>query len=234
MIMSFAKPKIKIILSVVFFTVFLVLLFIYFRNSKQGSSTPTQNSTANTIESSDAQTPTPHQLEGPYYPIEKPIDRDWNLRLITNSTMFAVGEPVKMRGRLLSSNNVPLIKYEVEIWQADDDGIYNHPRDPRASDKDLYFQSYGEVITDEEGVFYFETILPGHYGNRPRHIHVKVKDPKGREQLTTQLYFYGDQYLDTDAIYLETPDRELLVMKLYEETDNQIDYSIGEIDIILP
>jgi protocatechuate 3,4-dioxygenase beta subunit len=45
------------------------------------------------------------------------------------------------------------------------------------------------------------TVLPGRYPNgrsfRPRHIHYKVRAP-GFPELTTQLYFEGDEFITTD------------------------------------
>ena len=57
------------------------------------------------------------------------------------------------------------------------------------------------MLTDADGQFSFETILPGWYLNgssfRPRHLHMIIVPPGG-SALTTQIYFEGDPYIDGD------------------------------------
>jgi protocatechuate 3,4-dioxygenase beta subunit len=50
------------------------------------------------------------------------------------------------------------------------------------------FRFRGHQFTDEQGRYRLETVLPGLYPGRTRHIHVKVQAPN-RAVLTTQLYF---------------------------------------------
>ena len=60
----------------------------------------------------------------------------------------------------------------------------------------------GHQFTDADGRFRLETIVPGLYPGRTRHIHVKVQAP-GRPVLTTQLYFPGEPANAADAIFRE-------------------------------
>src|SRR5215218_2116343 len=53
---------------------------------------------------------------------------------------------------------------------------------------------------DAEGRFRLETIVPGLYPGRTRHIHVKVQAPD-RPVLTTQLYFPGEPANASDGIF---------------------------------
>ncbi|HET6466798.1 MAG TPA: hypothetical protein VFG43_00315, partial [Geminicoccaceae bacterium] len=48
--------------------------------------------------------------------------------------------------------------------------------------------------------FRLETVLPGNYGARTRHLHVKVQAP-GRPVLTTQLYFADEPQNARDPIF---------------------------------
>ena len=59
------------------------------------------------------------------------------------------------------------------------------------------FTLRARMRTEACGRYRFDTILPGNYDTRPRHIHYKVSHPDGAA-LTTQLYFEGEQYNDTD------------------------------------
>ena len=58
----------------------------------------------------------------------------------------------------------------------------------------------GYVLTDAEGRFTIQTIVPGEYPGRTEHIHVKVTPPGG-STLTTQLFFPGTSANDGDSIY---------------------------------
>ncbi len=81
--------------------------------------------------------------------------------------------------------------YALDIWQADARGAYH--------DAQTDYRLRGHVQTDSRGMFAFETILPGRYGDaggpRPKHLHTKVFSPSGLQLLTTQLYFENDPYL---------------------------------------
>src|SRR6266540_2880166 len=52
------------------------------------------------------------------------------------------------------------------------------------------------------GRFRLETVVPGLYTGRTRHIHVKVQAPN-RPVLTTQLYFPGEAANAADGIFRE-------------------------------
>ena len=58
----------------------------------------------------------------------------------------------------------------------------------------------GHQFTDQDGRFTLQTIVPGLYPGRTRHIHVKVQRPNG-PVLTTQLYFPGEARNAADGIF---------------------------------
>ncbi len=60
--------------------------------------------------------------------------------------------------------------------------------------------------TDDQGRYQLETIVPGVYPGRTRHIHVKVHAP-GTPILTSQLYFPGEVRNQSDWLFR----RDLLV-----------------------
>jgi catechol 1,2-dioxygenase len=82
--------------------------------------------------------------------------------------------------------------YALDVWQADAQGNYY---DGASTSHRLR----GKVVTDAQGIYRFETILPGHYGDaagiRPAHLHLSFLSPGGGTLLTTQLYFEGDPHL---------------------------------------
>ena len=103
-----------------------------------------------------------------------------------------------------ASKQTQLPETLVEIWQACVSGKYNHPNDPNKAPLDKNFQYWGRSTTDKQGIYFFKTILPGAYPAdtnwiRPPHVHYKVHK-WGFRELTTQLYFAGNQYNQFDRI----------------------------------
>ncbi len=166
---------------------------------------------------------TPSLPEGPYYPtdLDRPSDRDSNLLLLSGSPVVATGEPLLLRGQLLDVDGSAISGAVIEIWQADSQGIYLHPDDPRADARDPYFQSFGEATTDASGTWTFRTIRPAVYEDRPQHIHLKVRHGQ-REVLTTQIFFAGDPRIDRDPMLTEL-DRNLasVVVSAEPGTDDE-------------
>jgi protocatechuate 3,4-dioxygenase beta subunit len=168
---------------------------------------------------------TPAQQEGPYYPPNKPADRDNDLVDLAGATGVPAGEVLSLSGVVYEASGRPLPGALVEIWQTDSNGIYLHPGDPDTTDRDPNFQFYGESLTGADGVYSFRTILPGRYEPRPRHIHVKVK-LDGRELLTTQFYFAGDANFGGD-------EANLVIDLAPAEDDTGQPIWVGQRDIVL-
>ena len=73
----------------------------------------------------------------------------------------AKGERITIRGRVIDGTGTPLLDGIVEIWQADANGLYNSPMEPRGP-ADPKFKGWGRAATmGTDGVFTFETIKPG-------------------------------------------------------------------------
>ena len=83
----------------------------------------------------------------------------------------------------------PIPNALIEIWQANEEGGY----------EDINYR--GEIYSDVNGNYSFESIQPGKYLNgtnfRPSHIHFKVTY-LNNPSLVTQLYFEGDTSIDID------------------------------------
>ena len=143
---------------------------------------------APTPECVDADDVTPTQTAGPYFKPNSPERSD--LRSGVSGT------PLALSGTVVTTACEPVARALVDLWQADDAGSYDNSG----------FRLRGHVFTDEEGRYRFDTIVPGLYPGRTRHLHVKAQAPNGRV-LTTQLYFPGEPQNTRDSIYRE----ELLV-----------------------
>src|SRR5262245_49594405 len=132
----------------------------------------------------DADEPaTPPTMEGPYFKPRSPERA--SLREADTK-----GDPFTLTGRVLTTKGAPVEKALLDVWQADGDGVYDLKG----------FRLRGHQFTAKEGGFRVETVVPGYYPGRTRHIHVKVQAP-GRDVLTTQLFFPNDPRNRDDALY---------------------------------
>jgi protocatechuate 3,4-dioxygenase beta subunit len=105
----------------------------------------------------------------------------------------------------VSTDCKPVGKALLEFWQADDKGQYDN----------VGIKLRGHIFTNDDGSFSLNTIVPGLYPGRTRHIHVKVQAPN-KPVLTTQLYFPGEPRNNSDGIF----DKALL-MAVQDATDGK-------------
>jgi protocatechuate 3,4-dioxygenase beta subunit len=117
-----------------------------------------------------APSPTAAQTEGPFFRPNAPERR-------ALAADAPAGRPVTIGGFVTDARCAPLPGAVVEIWQADDRGVYD----------DAGFRLRGWQRADARGRWVFDTVFPGVYPGRTPHFHVKVRRPEGRV-LTTQLY----------------------------------------------
>jgi protocatechuate 3,4-dioxygenase alpha subunit len=111
-------------------------------------------------------------------------------------TNIASGPGILLGGRVVDSENQPAVNVIVEIWQADANGIFRHPSDPRFSQADPGFWGWGRSSTDQEGWYRFQTVMPGAYttdeGPRCPHINVMLLGSGIMRRLVTTVFF-GDE-----------------------------------------
>lgn len=139
----------------------------------------------------DHDEPTPRQTEGPYFKPDSPARSN----LLTAGIS---GTNLVLTGQVLNTNCRPVAKALLDWWHCDDAGNYDNAG----------FTLRGHQYTDGQGNFTLETIVPGVYPGRTRHIHVKVQAP-GQPILTTQLYFPGEAQNRRDGIF-----NQALLMKI--------------------
>lgn len=126
---------------------------------------------------------TPAQTEGPYYLAGAPMKAS-----LVEAGM--AGTRVLLTGRVITSQCAPVAGAIVDVWQADDAGAYDLKG----------YRLRGKVTADAQGNYAIETILPGLYPGRTRHIHVKISIPGGAT-VTTQVYFPNENANKTDGIF---------------------------------
>ncbi len=146
----------------------------------------------------EALTQTAKQTEGPFYPVDLPLDTDNDLIIVNDGLTRSVGTITHLSGRILGPSGAPIRNALVEIWQVDHHGVYLHKGSAGAEKRDKNFQGFGRFLTGTTGEYYFRTIKPVAYPGRTPHIHFAVK-LKGREKWTTQLYIKGEPQNEKDG-----------------------------------
>jgi catechol 1,2-dioxygenase len=167
-------------------------------------------------------------IEGPFYfPGSPRIDNPGQLPHRADEA----GDVLFFNGRVTSTDGKPVAGAVVDLWHADAKGLYSliHPGIPD-------WNLRGHLVTDEDGRYEFQTILPppyeipkngptgrvltalGRHFFRPAHLHVKVRHPDFGE-MTSQLYFQGGEYLDSDVANAVREDLVLHLVRHDKETD---------------
>jgi len=126
---------------------------------------------------------TASQTEGPYYTPDTP----------ERSSLREEGETgtaLVITGLVLTPDCEPVANAWLDVWHADANGTYDNTG----------YRYRGHLFTDATGTYRLETIVPGLYPGRTRHIHVKVQAPGG-SILTTQLYFSDEPLNATDGLF---------------------------------
>lgn len=147
-------------------------------------------------------------IEGPFYLPNAPrLEAPYVLPQRSGE----VGDVLLFRGRVASPDGTPLAGAELDMWQADAEGLYSniHPNIPE-------WNLRGRFHSGPDGTFEVRTIVPppyeipkggpagvvlstlGRHFFRPAHLHLKVRHPRYGE-LTSQLYFDGGDYLNSDV-----------------------------------
>jgi len=124
---------------------------------------------------------TPRDALGPFYVKGAPAQAD----LCASGTGGV--QKLTVSGRVLGTPGcTPLAGALVEVWQADARGAYTQVTAGKKDDPGCLLRA--GITTDAGGRYRFQTIVPGEYPGRPRHIHYRVS-AKGHATLVTQLYF---------------------------------------------
>ncbi len=98
------------------------------------------------------------------------------------------GIPLKVTGRVMNTKGQLVEGAKVDLWHADHNGLY----DTRG------YRYRAKLSPNEKGEYSVETVMPGHYSDRPaQHIHYLIAAP-GHKTLITQAYFATDPFFEGD------------------------------------
>ena len=156
---------------------------------------------------------TPSQTIGPFFA--------GGLIWADGPEVVADGTPgaVRVAGRVLDGAGDPVPDALVETWQADPDGCFAHPDDPRGPGP-LEFRGFGRCPTDAEGRWAIRTVKPGPLpapdgGTEAPHLDVSVFARGLLGRVVTRIYFPDEAEANAaDPLLRSIPDprmRERLV-----------------------
>jgi len=124
------------------------------------------------------------------------------------------GEPMVVRGRVLSTDGQPLDGVKIDVWQANDEGFYDVQQKGIQPD----FNLRGVFRTGTDGRYWFKGVKPkfypipddgpvgrllkalGRHPFRPAHLHYILTAP-GHRPLVTHIFDPDDPYIRSDAVF---------------------------------
>jgi protocatechuate 3,4-dioxygenase beta subunit len=146
---------------------------------------------------------------GPFHMTESP-----SRELGDSIDLVGAGTPCVITGTVSDPEGTPIPGASVDVWQCDADGFY----DVQQPDVQPAGNGRGLFTTDEEGAFWFRTVVPSHYPiptdgpvgrlllatrrhpYRPAHVHV-LASAAGHRPVTTHMFVADSPYLDSDAVF---------------------------------
>ena len=126
----------------------------------------------------------------------------------------APGTALFVNARVLDLQGQPVADAEVDVWQADDEGLYDVQRPELGHTR----RARGVLHSDAEGRVRFRSIVPtpypvptdgpvgrmllasGRHPWRPAHLHFRIR-AAGFETLITHIFRDPDPYLDSDVVF---------------------------------
>jgi len=123
------------------------------------------------------------------------------------------GDYMYIEGRVVNLQGNPIPDAIIDTWETDGHGLYDTQYDDRKEP-----DCRGRLRSSEDGSYAFRAVVPvsypipsdgtvgrmvsalGRHVFRPAHLHIQIQSP-GYETLTTALYFEGDPYLTSDAVF---------------------------------
>lgn len=160
------------------------------------------------LEDKDNEQGTETNVEGPLL-IEGAPERELGAQIGIDED----GEPLFVRNRVLDLQGKPVTNAVIDVWQPNHEGYYFVQKEEIPE-----WNFYAKFHTNENGEFYFQTVIPGSYpipvtgptgkmlnqlgrhGQRPAHIHYRVQSDDHPTYIT-MAYIAGSAYIDSDTIF---------------------------------
>lgn len=162
-----------------------------------------------TINNRSLELATESTVLGPFHMVESPPRKSGD-----EIALDGKGDPCLVTGRVTDENGAPLANATVDVWQANAEGFYDVQQPDIQPERNLR----GLFTTDDNGEFWFRTIVPRYYPvpvdgpvgrllrathrhpNRPAHVHFLVT-AEGHRPLVTHLFVRDCPYLGSDVVF---------------------------------
>jgi protocatechuate 3,4-dioxygenase beta subunit len=162
-----------------------------------------------TINNRSLELATESTVLGPFHMVESPRRKPGDLIALDGK-----GEQCLVTGRVTDEKGNPIANATVDVWQANAEGFYDVQQPDIQPERNLR----GLFTTDENGEFWFRSIVPRFYPipvdgpvgrllqathrhpNRPAHVHFLVT-AQGHRPLITHLFVKDCPYLGSDVVF---------------------------------
>jgi protocatechuate 3,4-dioxygenase alpha subunit len=116
---------------------------------------------------------------------------------------------VWIRGTVFDGNGAAIPDAMVETWQADPDGRFDHPDDPRGAVARPGFRGFGRSQTGDGGEYAVCTLKPGRLpdgegGLQAPHIDVSVFARGLLDRVVTRVYFADEAEANAEDVVLRS------------------------------
>ncbi|HEY1597933.1 MAG TPA: protocatechuate 3,4-dioxygenase subunit alpha [Thermoleophilaceae bacterium] len=169
---------------------------------------------------------TPSQTVGPFFAIG----------LTWDDGPFAAPEGTEdgfwIRGAIYDGNGDPIPDAVVETWQADGDGRFAHPDDPRGAIDWGEFRGLGRSGTDAEGRYAIFTIKPGPVPGpdgamQAPHIDVTLMSRGMLARVVTRIYFPEEEAANAaDPVLASLPATAASETLIAKKTDDGYSFDV--------
>lgn len=172
---------------------------------------------------------TPSQTVGPYLALGLTWDDGPDVVPEGTPGAFVV------RGVVRDGDGAPVTDALVETWQADPDGRFDHPDDPRGAVKPTVegFRGFGRCATDGTGSWWIRTVRPGPLpvpgGTRVEapHIDVSVLARGLLDRVVTRIYFPDETTANAaDPLLATVPAERRETLVAVEEGDGALRFDV--------
>jgi protocatechuate 3,4-dioxygenase, alpha subunit len=167
----------------------------------------------------------PSQTVGPYLSLGLPWVDGPNV--VAEDTRDAVW----IRGTVTDGAGDPVADGMVETWQADPEGRFNHPDDPRGAHAEAGFRGFARCLTGPRGEYAVRTVKPGRVpgfegGMQAPHVDVTVFARGLLKHLVTRIYFEDEPSNAEDPVLAHVTDPARRATLLAARTDDGYRFDI--------
>jgi protocatechuate 3,4-dioxygenase, alpha subunit len=168
---------------------------------------------------------TPSQTVGPFF----------SIGLVWEDGPLAVAEgtsgAIRIAGQVYDGAGQPVPDAVIEFWQADPDGRFAHPDDPRGPEAWPGFRGFGRSGTDERGAWAISTLKPGPVPGpdgemQAPHIDVSVFARGLLARVVTRIYFADEAQANATDPVLAGVDRARVGSLIAEAVDDGYRFDI--------